>query len=75
MSKFTRERKKRILEREHRIENLNKGIRKLEKLNEDVQRLAKEHPEFDFDFSKEENISLWKKYTQEYHDTLSEEFE
>ena len=74
MSKFTRERKKRILERERRIKNLNEGIRKLEKLNEDVQKLAKEHPESDFDFSKEENISLWKKYIQEYHDTLTEEF-
>lgn len=74
MSKFTRERKKRILKREKAIESLNKGIQKLEKLNKDVQRLTKEHPEFDFDFSKEENISLWKKYTQEYHNTLDEEF-
>ena len=75
MSKFTRERKKRRLEKQRRIDNLNETREHLERFTEQVTKLYKDHPDFDFNNLLEpKNLEIWKKYVQEYHDTLTEEF-
>ena len=75
MSKFTRYRKKQRIELQKKREKLISSIESLESFNKKVQKLYADHPDFKLEPNKPENLALWKKYTQDYYDTLTTEFE
>lgn len=75
MSRFTKYRKKVRVEEQKRHERLVDSCEKLEEFNSKVQRLFKEHPDFKLESNDEKSMEIWNKYINEYHETLTDEFE
>ena len=75
MSKFTRYRKKQRIELQKKREKLISSIESLESFTKKVQKLYTDHPDFKLEPNSPKSLALWKKYTQDYYDTLTSKFE